>query len=205
VLWAVLLAAIAGYVDAITFLRLGEAFAANMPGNLVEVGIRAATGEWLRAVWCASLLLAFLAGVLAARLILQAHRSPRLSLLIVSGIIAVAGTGIFGGAATAVLAAAMAIQNEVVRDGIVAINVAFITGDLQQLASRLLAATAPMRRPDDGGPQIIVAVLACYALGAGIGTLAAGWDTLALLVPGAVLAGATLLPIRWTGLAARRV
>src|SRR5947207_15133534 len=43
--WAALLAGIAGYVDAICYLRLGGAFAANMTGNLVEVGLAAARGS----------------------------------------------------------------------------------------------------------------------------------------------------------------
>ena len=45
-LWAALLAGIAGYFDAICFLRLGGAFAANMTGNLAEVGLAAAQGRW---------------------------------------------------------------------------------------------------------------------------------------------------------------
>src|ERR1700704_5674299 len=79
-LWAALLAGIAGYVDAICYLRLGGAFAANMTGNLVEVGLAAAQGQWGDALWCASLLIAFFLGVLAARLIVRARQLPRSSL-----------------------------------------------------------------------------------------------------------------------------
>src|SRR6267154_4995143 len=91
-LWAALLAGIAGYVDAICFLRLGGAFAANMTGNLVEVGLAAAQGQWGEAAWCVSLLIAFFLGILAARLILRTHQSPRLSLLIEAAIIIMAAT-----------------------------------------------------------------------------------------------------------------
>src|SRR3954453_21604763 len=86
-LLAALLAGIAGYIDAICYLHLGGAFAANMTGNLVESGIRAATGDWRRALWCLSVLIAFLLGVLASRLLLRAHRSPRTALLIESAVI----------------------------------------------------------------------------------------------------------------------
>ena len=92
-LWAALLAGIAGYVDAICYLRLGGAFAANMTGNLVEVGLAAAQGQWGDALWCASLLVAFLFGVLAARLVLRTQHSARLSLLLEAAIIVVAATG----------------------------------------------------------------------------------------------------------------
>src|SRR5438105_5926583 len=141
--WAALLAGIAGYVDAICFLLLGGAFAANMTGNLVALGIDAATGRWLRAAWIALLPVAFLLGVLAARLVLRAHRSARLSLLIEATVIALCATGLLGGAAVPILAAAMAMQNEAVRHGVVAVNVGFVTGDIQQLGERLIAETVP--------------------------------------------------------------
>src|SRR5205814_2194436 len=89
-LWAALLAGIAGYVDAICFLRLGGAFAANMTGNLVEIGLAAAQGQWGEAAWCVSLLIAFFLGILAARLILRTRPSPRSSLLIESAIVTAA-------------------------------------------------------------------------------------------------------------------
>src|SRR5204862_4200899 len=93
-LWAALLAGIAGYVDAICYLRLGGAFAANMTGNLVEVGLSAAQGKWREAVWLVSLLIAFFLGILAARFVLRTHRSPRFSLLLEAAIIALAATGL---------------------------------------------------------------------------------------------------------------
>ena len=142
-LWAALLAGIAGYVDAICYLRLGGAFAANMTGNLVEVGLAAAQGQWGDALWCASLLVAFLLGVLAARMVLRTQHSARPSLLLEAAILAVAATGVFGIAAVPVLAAAMALQNEAVTHGIVALNVGFITGDLQTPGERVVPAAAP--------------------------------------------------------------
>ena len=204
-LWAALLAGIAGYVDAVCYLRLGGAFAANMTGNLVEVGLTAAQGRWAEAAWCTSLLIAFFLGILAARLILRTHQSPRTSLLIEAAIIVMAATDLLGVAAVPVLAAAMALQNEAVTHGIVGINVGFITGDIQRLGERLVAETAPAQ-PPKGGTQaaLVLTILACYAAGAAIGTLSSRWDTAALILPAAVLAGAALLPERWTGLAAQR-
>ena len=202
--WAALLAGIAGYVDAICYLRLGGAFAANMTGNLVEVGLAVAQGQWGKAIWCASLLVAFFLGVVAARLILRTHHSARLSLLLEAGIVVVSATGLLGIAAVPILAAAMALQNEAVTHGIVALNVGFITGDIQTLGERLI--------PDDPGEPpkrkaqaaLLLTILVFYAAGAAIGALASAWGAPALILPAAVLVGAALLPDRWTGLAAQR-
>ncbi|MBV9017581.1 MAG: DUF1275 domain-containing protein [Alphaproteobacteria bacterium] len=205
-LWAALLAGIAGYVDAICYLRLGGAFAANMTGNLVEVGMGIAARQWSWAAWCASLIIAFLLGILAARLLLRTHRSPRLSLLIEAGVIAAAASGKLGLAAVPVLAAAMAMQNEAVTHGVVAVNVAFITGDIQRLGERIVPGTMPGQQPrkHEGQRWLILAILVFYAAGAAIGTVASGWDAPALILPAAVLAGGALLPKRWTGSAAQR-
>jgi uncharacterized membrane protein YoaK (UPF0700 family) len=201
--WAALLAGIAGYVDAISYIHLGGAFAANMTGNLVEIGIRGATGDWRRAAWCLSLVVAFLLGIVASRLLLRAHRSPRTALLIESAVIAAAGTGVLGVAAIPLLAAAMALQNEAATHGIVAVNVAFITGDIQRLGERLVAETVPGQRARrDGQPRLILAILVCYASGAGIGTLASDLGAPALFCPAGVLAMTVLLPVRWTRIAA---
>ena len=204
-LWAALLAGIAGYVDAICFLRLGGAFAANMTGNLVEVGLAAAQGRWGEAAWCVSLLIAFFLGILAARLILRTRQSPRSSLLIEAAIVVAAATGLLGIAAVPALAVAMAMQNEAVTHGIVAVNVGFITGDIQRLGERLVAETVPgQARKRETQAPIVLTILVFYAAGAAIGALAARWDAAALILPAAVLAAVALLPQRWTGLAAPR-
>jgi uncharacterized membrane protein YoaK (UPF0700 family) len=203
-LWAALLAGIAGYVDAICYLRLGGAFAANMTGNLVEVGLAAALGQWEKAIWCASLLVAFFLGVVAARLILRTQHSARLSLLLEAAIIVVAATGVLGIAAVPVLAAAMALQNEAVTRGIVALNVGFITGDIQTLGERLVPVAPGEPQKRHAQAALLLTILVFYAAGAAGGALAARWGTAALILPAAVLAGVALLPDRWTGLAAQR-
>jgi uncharacterized membrane protein YoaK (UPF0700 family) len=204
-LWAALLAGIAGYVDAICFLRLGGAFAANMTGNLVAVGLAAAQGQWGAAAWCVSLLIAFFLGVLAARLVLRTRQSPRPSLLIEAAIITAAATDLLGVAAVPALAVAMAMQNEAVTHGIVAVNVGFVTGDIQSLGERLVAETVPgQARKRETQVPIVLTILVFYAAGAAIGALAARWDAAALILPAAVLAGVALLPQHWTRSGAQR-
>src|SRR5947207_6027845 len=162
-------------------------------------------GQWKLAIWCASLLVAFLLGVLAARLVLRTQHSARLSLLLEAAIVIVAANGVLGIAAVPVLAASMALQNEAVTHGIVALNVGFITGDLQTLGERLIPAAAggePRKR--DNPVALLLTILVFYAVGAAIGALLAGWGEAALILPAALLATAALLPERWTGLAAQR-
>jgi len=202
-LWAALLAGIAGYVDAICYLRLGGAFAANMTGDLVEVGLSAAQGKWREAAWLVSLLIAFFLGILAARFVLRTHRSPRFSLLLEAAIIALAATGLLGSAAVPVLAAAMALQNEAVTHGVVAVNVGFITGDIQRLGERLISETTPPPPKRASQAALVLTILVFYAAGAAVGALGSRWNAAALILPAAVLAGSALLPDRWTGLAAQ--
>jgi len=203
--WAALLAGIAGYVDAICFLHLGGAFAANMTGNLVEAGMRAALGDWARSAWCVAVLISFVLGVLTARLLLRAHRSPRAALLMECAAIAAAATGLLGLGAVPVLAAAMAMQNEAVTHGVVTVNVAFVTGDLQRLGERLAAETMPGQQTERPRQRrLIMAILCSYAAGAAIGTLASAWGAPALLGAAAALIVLMLLPERWTGFAAQR-
>jgi len=202
-LWAALLAGIAGYVDAICYLRLGGAFAANMTGNLVEVGLSAAQGKWREAAWLVSLLIAFFLGILAARFVLRTHRSPRFSLLLEAAIIALAATGLLGSAAVPVLAAAMALQNEAVTHGVVAVNVGFITGDIQRLGERLISETTPPPPKRESQAALVLTILVFYAAGAAVGALGSRWNAAALILPASVLAGSALLPDRWTGLAAQ--
>jgi len=198
-LWAGLLAAVAGYVDAICYVCLGRVFAANMTGNLVLIGMSIAAAEWHRAAFCAAIILAFFYGVVAARALLQSPLPSRLAPAIEAAAIALAGTGRLGIATAPLLAAAIAVQNEAVRHGIVSVNVAFITGDLQRLGERLLPTAGPTpRRGPARQSQIILAVLLCYAVGAGLGGVAARLGLPALFGAAGVLAAVAAVPGCWT-------
>lgn len=191
---AALLAGIAGYVDAICFLCLGNVFAANMTGNLVEIGITMATGSWRRASLYTAVAMSFLLGVVIARL-LRRDRAPLLPLLAETGVILLAASGRLDVATVPLLAAAMAMQNAAVTHGIVAVNVTFVTGDIQQLGDALFRdrSTAGLR-PEDRKSAMILAVLVFYALGAAVGTFASPLREPALLAPAAVLIAILLLP-----------
>lgn len=197
VLWAALLASVAGYVDAICFLLLGEAFAANMTGNLVEVGITAAQGREARAAWLVAVLMTFFLGALLARLVVNASGSSRLLLLTEAGLILLAATGRLHGAETPVLAAAMALQNEAARRSGLGVNVGFVTGDIHRLGGHVVAALMPKQPKPEGSPPAILAVLTFYAVGAAIGTVAARGGAAMLGVAAAAIAATALSPSGW--------
>jgi uncharacterized membrane protein YoaK (UPF0700 family) len=72
----VLLSLTGGFLDAFTFLHHGGVFATAQTGNLVLIGVQAATGEWSAALRHVPALLAFVAGVATAETILHPRVSP---------------------------------------------------------------------------------------------------------------------------------
>ena len=65
----ILLAIVGGFLDAYTFVGRGGVFANAQTGNVVLMGIEAATGEWGKAVLHAVPILAFVIGVIVAEII----------------------------------------------------------------------------------------------------------------------------------------
>ncbi len=65
----ILLAIVGGFLDAYTFIGRGGVFANAQTGNVVLMGIEAATGEWGQAVLHAVPILAFIIGVVVAEII----------------------------------------------------------------------------------------------------------------------------------------
>ena len=176
------------------------AFAANMTGNLVELGIAAAQGYWARVGWLGAILAAYLVGIAAARAVLWAGGSARLLLLIEAGLIALAATNLLGLAEIPVLALALGAQNQGARHAGLEVNVGFVTGDLQQLGSHLVKGSPPIEPKPAGRLSLILTVLAFYAIGAAVGTLATAVGVPMLAIPAAATAAAGLLPWRRSGL-----
>lgn len=208
---AALFAGVAGYIDAICYFLLGAsfgadmtgAFAANMTGNLVELGINAAQGFGARVLWLGAVLASFFIGVAAARAVLAIGGSSRLLLLIEAALIAATATNLLGLAEIPFLAVAMAIQNQAARAAGLDINVGFVTGDIQQLGHHLVRGRPPLEPKPAGAPSVILSVLAFYAIGAAVGTFAKAAGVPMLAVPAAVIAVTGLLPGRWTGIRRR--
>lgn len=65
----ILLAIVGGFLDTYTFIGRGGVFANAQTGNVVLVGIEAATGDWEQAMFHAVPILAFIVGVVVAEMI----------------------------------------------------------------------------------------------------------------------------------------
>ena len=147
------LAALAGFIDALGFLKLGGLFVSFMSGNSTRLAVGLAAGTSV-ALTAAGLIGAFVGGVLAGALLARAAGQWRKQavlglvtlLLGVGGMLTVmahAGDGL-----TLLMAAAMgAVNNVFQRNGEVSIGVTYMTGALVKLGQALAAALT-------GGPRL---------------------------------------------------
>ncbi|QAY78723.1 YoaK family protein [Sphingosinicella sp. BN140058] len=177
---AILLSAMAGYVDAIAFLELGGFFVSFMSGNSTRLAVGVAhlsPSAWI----AAGLIASFVAGAALGSLIGEAAGGNRRAavLALVAGALAIGSAiGIlFGGfAAAALVALAMGAENAVFEEqGEVRIGLTYMSGTLVKLG------------------QSIAALLR--------GTIRPGWASLVLLWTGflaGAIGGASARP--WLGL-----
>ena len=148
---AVALSALAGYVDAVGFLRVGGYFVSFMSGNSTRLAVDLAAGA-PSAFIPAALTAAFMAGVVTGSLAgtAAAGRRRPLVLLLVAAILAIAAALATTGKTrwvVALMAAAMGAENAVFEhDGEVRIGLTYMTGTLVKCGQRLAAALL-------GGPR----------------------------------------------------
>ena len=209
---AAVLAAVAGFVDAVGFNRLFGVFPANQSGNVAFLGM-AIGGDGPAAGWrCALSITGFAVGT-AAGFMLGHRLGPRrrgptlivveLVLLVLVTIIAgkVDGSSISGGFTGVVLVAlgsfAMGIQTEAIRRVAgVAIATTYQSGAVARIGE---ATTGLLRRPTTparlAAPlPILAGVLVTYCAGAALGATGPGRWSWPLALPCIVLA---LLVVAW--------
>ncbi|WP_375194730.1 YoaK family protein [Sphingobium sp.] len=143
---AIGLAAQAGFIDALGFLKLGGLFVSFMSGNSTRLG--ASIASRTAAAWTAAGLIgAFVGGVIAGALVARRAgpwRKPAVlglaTLLLLSAALLTL-TAQPGNGLTLLMAAAMgAINNMFQRDGEVSIGVTYMTGALVKLGQQLAVA-----------------------------------------------------------------
>lgn len=141
---AMLLAALAGYIDAVAYQSLGGFFASFMTGNVTRLGIGLVTGESGVAQLAAALLLAFLSGVIAGSVVGHAagHWRAPAAMALVAALIAVAAwVPIPHPLGPMMLAVAMGAENAAGgREGSPRLGLTYLTGTLVLLGERLAGA-----------------------------------------------------------------
>jgi uncharacterized membrane protein YoaK (UPF0700 family) len=143
---AVTLSGVAGYVDAIGFLKLGGFFVSFMSGNSTRLGVGLATANWHAVLTVLTLVGSFVVGVvlgaLTARACGENRRSPVLAL---EAALLAAGAGLlalgFDTAGVTAVAMAMGAENAVFqRNGDVAVGLTYMTGALVKAGQRIAGA-----------------------------------------------------------------
>jgi uncharacterized membrane protein YoaK (UPF0700 family) len=142
------LSGVAGYVDAIGFLKLGGFFVSFMSGNSTRLGVGIATGQWATVRTALTLIGLFVTGVvlgaLVARRVGEARRSVILALEAALLTLAAALISVgFDAAGVAAMVLAMGAENAVFqRNGDVGVGLTYMTGALVKIGQRIAAALA---------------------------------------------------------------
>lgn len=196
----VLLAALAGIVDALAFSGLGGFFASFMSGNSTRFGVGLAHGWTGASATAAALVLSFVAGAMfgtiagaaAADRLGQGRRAEAVMGLVTILLALGAAVSTFAPLTLAMLllAAAMGAQNGVVApDGEVRVGLTYMTGTLVRIGQRL----ARRLMGDRTGPGPRRDLLLWLGFVAGVTIGAVGWNWLGLASLWVVAALAALL------------
>lgn len=202
----VLLAALAGIVDALAFSGLGGFFASFMSGNSTRFGVGLAQGWTGASATAAALVLSFVAGAMfgtiagaaAAERLGQGRRAEAVMGLVTILLALGAAVSTFAPITLAMLllAAAMGAQNGVVApDGEVRVGLTYMTGTLVRIGQRL--ARRLLGERDAPGPRRDLLLWLGFVAGVTIGAVGWTWLGLASLWVAAALAAAlTMLVAR---------
>ena len=144
-LLAACLSGVAGYVDAIGFIKLGGFFVSFMSGNSTRLGVGVAEGSMNAAV-AGGLIVSFVIGVMAGSLTghwARGLRRPMVLALVCALLTLAAVAGGLGAVRPAVvmMAAAMGAENAVfTENGEVRIGLTYMTGALVKFGQQLIEA-----------------------------------------------------------------
>jgi len=193
---AAALSGVAGYVDAIGFLKLGGFFVSFMSGNSTRLGVGLATGHLEAALTALVLIALFVAGVVLGALVAnRAGEGRRAMVMGLEALLLATAAGLISlghdpvGVAAMVLA--MGAENAVFqRNGDVGVGLTYMTGALVKAGQRIAAALTGGDRWA-WGPYVML--WAGLTLGGALGALAyLRLGVLALWGAATVLAGLAL-------------
>lgn len=182
---AVILTAVAGYVDAIGYLNLGHIYVANMSGNSIAIGIHTAHAEKWQVWKFGWPVISFTVGLLLSRILLtfgmnlhwRSLAAPAIALetIALAGFIAVPS----GAGGVFLAASAMGIQAATLsRFNGVTVYTCFVTGSLVKFAENaaefLIGLVRPATRDQSNLSRAVwfAGAWAAYVIGAILGTTA---------------------------------
>jgi uncharacterized membrane protein YoaK (UPF0700 family) len=180
---ALLLAATGGLLDAVVYLNHGHVFANAMTGNVIFLGISALSHDWTDVARHIAPILAFLIGIVAARLLAAAPIPHAAALTLVVEIVALFFIGMFPAtlpqvAFTASVALVSAFQVTTFRRvGRFTYNSTYVTGNLREFAEGALesftAPTPAARQLGRAKARKLALICLCFLAGATIGAFTA--------------------------------
>ncbi len=143
---AAVLSGVAGYVDAIGFLKLGGFFVSFMSGNSTRLGVGLATGHVGAALTALTLIALFVAGVVLGALVARrAGEDRRAMVMALEAVLLAAAAALImaglDGPGVAAMVLAMGAENAVFqRNGDVGVGLTYMTGALVKAGQRIAAA-----------------------------------------------------------------
>ena len=176
-----ILTAVTGLIDAVSYLRMGHVFVANMTGNVVFLGLALEPGSGLSLPASAVAIGGFLAGA-----VVGAQAAILAVVTLLAGLGVLTYTGDFALLTTAALAAGFGLQNATVRR----IAAADLTTTVLTLTLTGLAADSVLARGPGARPHRRLGSILAMLAGAAAGTI-----LLQITAPTIVIALATILVI----------
>ncbi len=198
---ALLLAALAGYVDSLGFLHLGGVFVSFMSGNSTRLAVSLAEGRWQSAGAVAGVLALFVLGAMIGALVAGGEGARSRSRVLAVEACLLGGAAVAAGAGIAPVAIglmvmAMAVENSVfLRDGEVGVSLTYMTGTLVKTGHALAAA---VRGGDPWAFRPYMALWAGLVGGALLGAVVYGRLGLDALWPAAAVAMTLALGVRFS-------
>ncbi|WP_207896368.1 MULTISPECIES: YoaK family protein [Brevundimonas] len=198
---ALMLAALAGYVDSLGFLHLGGVFVSFMSGNSTRLAVSLAEGRWQAAGAVAGVLALFVLGAMLGALVAGGEGARSRSRVLAVEAFLLGGAAVAAGAGIAPVAIglmvmAMAVENSVfLRDGEVGVSLTYMTGTLVKTGHALAAA---VRGGDPWAFRPYMVLWAGLVGGALLGAVVYGRLGLDALWPAAAAAMGLALSVRFS-------